>query len=295
MKTLIVSFGIYTLLAAVIFVEETQAAEVTKVCQQENGRFTYDHSTIGKMTNLTQLGLDTLRAEVGEPATSATQFAKCTNEKVSTVNAMKKWFKQFTGQAADKEQATDKEKATGLSREDTKVTHTANNGDFEAVLFMTQDAESILNKAGHTFHDESVSISIGETIEALLVFRGCKVNPNGNCLVTADYVIEAPDGSVYQQALNTDVWKETASPLKTYNLTNTRIGFVLQTDAEAGLYKVRVTLSDQISNIELSLIGRVLAKPRTKQETEKVKLGILDGQTNPWHEAPLKDIRVYTE
>jgi hypothetical protein len=113
--------------------------------------------------------------------------------------------------------------------------------------------------------------------------------------VTADYVIAAPDGSTYQQALNTDVWKETASPLLTYNLTNTRIGFVLQQDAEAGVYEVKVTLLDQISNKQISVAGKVVANPRADDQNEKAQGGVVDKQINLWHEAPLQGVSVYTE
>ena len=286
MKTTLVSFVICTLLSVVIPSAEIQAAEVTAACQQENGLFTFDHPTYGKLTDLTQFGLDSMIADAGGPKTSAEQVAKCPEEKVSMVSAVKNWFRQFTEQATGEEQATEEE----------KVTYTARNGDFEAVLFMTQDADTILdNNNMPNWHHETVSITIGESIEALLLFRGCLVNSNGTCLVTADYVIEAPDGSTYQQALNTDVWKETASPLLTYNLTNTRIGFVLQLDAEAGLYKVNVTVTDQISNKQLSVKGNVLANPKTDDGDEKAQRGAVDDQTNPWLEAPLQDISVYTE
>jgi hypothetical protein len=286
MKTTLVSFGICALLSVIIPSAETQAAEVTAACQQENGLFAFDHPTFGKLTDLSQFGLDQMIADSGGPKTSAEPVAKCPEEKVSMVSAVKNWFTQFREQATGEEQATKEE----------KVTHTGKDGDFEAVLFMTQDAETILeNNNAPNWHQETVSITIGDAIEALLLFRGCLVDSNGTCLVTADYVIESPDGSIYQQALNTDVWKETASPLLTYTLTKTRIGFVLQSDAKAGLYKVRVTVSDQISGKRVSVAGNVMAHPRTDDGNEKAQRGVMDDQTNPWLEAPLQDISVYTK
>jgi hypothetical protein len=286
MKTMLVSFGIYTLLTVVIPAADAQAAEVYRACQEESGRFTFYHPTYGKLTELSQLGLDSMIESVGGSTTLEEQVAKCPEEKVSIASAVKNWFRKFT------EQATTDEKATA----DKKTPYKDKNGDFEAVLFLTQDADSILaNSNAPNWHHEFVNITIGESIEALLLFRGCSVNSNGKCLVTADYVIAAPDGSTYQQALNTDVWKETASPLLTYNLTNTRIGFVLQQDAEAGVYEVKVTLSDQVSNKQISVAGKVAANQRADDQNEKAQGGVVEKQTNLWHETPLQGVSVYTE
>jgi hypothetical protein len=260
MKNLLVTFGLCILLVA-----ETQAARAVLACQQANGRFTYDHPTRGKLTELTQAGLDSMRIDAGESTTTAVQIEKCTEPKVRVMDTVKSWFKQFTA---------DEKQTAGPSIEDGKAIHSAKSGDFEAVLFMTQDSETILTqKLGMTFtyFEESVSINMGEGIEALLVIRGCLENSDGNCLVTADYVIKAPDGSVYQKALNTDVWKEPTLSLAQYNLTNTRIGFVLQDDADPGPYKVYVTVSDKIGNTELSLIGKVVVNAMALEEKGEIQ------------------------
>jgi hypothetical protein len=247
-----VTFGLWALLVA-----ETHAAGDT-ACKQENGRFTYDHPTFGKLTDLTQMGFDSMRTDAGESTTIEAQVRDCPKPKVSVVSALKTWFKQFT------------EEETELSTENSQKSHTAKKGNFEALLVMTQDSESILASGMAMEFPESVSISIGEGIEALLLIRGCSATSNVNCVVTAYYVIKSPDGSTYLESLNTDVWKEDADPLLQYKLTNTRIGFVLTSDLDVGLYEVDVNVFDKITDTKLSLVGRVLVNPMQLWENEEL-------------------------
>ena len=117
-----------------------------------------------------------------------------------------------------------------------------------------------------TQFDEVVTMNMGEGIEALLLIRGCSKNSDGDCLVTADYVIKSPDGSNYQEALNTDVWKDTALSSLQYHLTNTRMGLALMPQSDPGLYTVYVTVSDKISNTEVSLSGKVMVNAVPPEE-----------------------------
>jgi hypothetical protein len=292
MKKLIVTFALCILLAG-----ETQAAEVGTFCQEENGRFTYNHATAGKVTGLTQAGLDSIRKKAGQPLTSAKEVEECKAPKVSAVRAIKDWFTQFTKGLSERLDDGDI-LAKGPSADDGRTIHHGTNEGFDAMLIMTQDAESILSVGTgveFTMFSELVSINLGEPIEALLLFRGCSVNSNGDCLVTADYVIEAPDGSTYQEALNTDVWKESGSALTQYHLTNTRIGFLLQPDADVGIYKVRVTVSDNINETNISLLGNVEVSAITSKENDKAQPSLGSTPSNPWHEpSSSEDISVRT-
>jgi hypothetical protein len=290
MKNLFVIFGLCTVLATETLAAKTQTAEGDRACQEENGRFTYDHPTFGRLTELTQAGLDSMRASAGESTTSAKPIGECPEPKISNVEAIKNWFKRVTD---NDEQVNGEKRPTGPSTEDAKSTHTAKSGVFEAILLMTQDPEKILTQnlgMSFTLFEESVSINLGEGIEALLLIRGCSKDSAGKCLVTADYVIKSPDGSTYRQALNTDVWKEAAALATQYSLTNSRIGFVLQQDADPGLYEVYVTVSDKISNSELSLTGKVLVNKIPLEEKENIQDMPEEG-TNPQRKTSLiKDI-----
>jgi hypothetical protein len=284
MKNLLVVFGLCSLLAS-----EVQATAVDKACLQENGRFTYDHPTEGKLTDLTQVGLDSIRVNAKASITSTAGIGECPKPRVSVVSSLKNWFKQFTA---------DEEQPTGSSTKDKNSTHTAKSGDFEAVMIMTQDSNTVLTQnfgLNFTMFEDVTSINIGEGIEALLLVRGCSENSSGHCLVEADYVIEAPDGSTYQQALNTNVWKETKPATLQYSLTNTRMGFVIQSGSEPGLYTVYATVSDRTSNTELLLTGKVIVRATLPEENGKIQ-GSLEEPKNPWHETISSgDLSVNTE
>jgi hypothetical protein len=123
---------------------------------------------------------------------------------------------------------------------------------------MTQDGDKILsNEVTNGDLKNIISITRGEGVEALLLFKGCSVNEYEECLVTADYVIEAPDGSIFSQQLNTEVWKDPMRARKDWSLTNTRVGFLAPSNAETGAYKIQVTVYDNLSKKQLSLTGHV--------------------------------------
>jgi len=88
----------------------------------------------------------------------------------------------------------------------------------------------------------------------------------------------------------------TQSSLSQWHLTNSRVGFLLQPDAEPGLYKVSVTVTDGISDTQLSLRGNVEANAITTEENDKVQPSLQGGQSNLWHESsPLEGISVRTD
>ena len=290
MRNLLVAFSLYTLLVAATSAAETQGAEVGSVCQQENGRFNYEHPTTGKFNDLTQNGLELIRAESGESKTSVATASKCPEEKVSAVKRLKSWFKQLTNKTID-----GAELYPNLTEEETALyvrmggkvkgywsgnplenpVHLVKNGAFEAALYMTQDGEKILSgEVNNGDLKNSVSVTSGGQVEALLLFRGCSVNQDDKCLVTGDYVIEAPDGSIFHEQLNTDVWKEAVQSVRQLLLTNTRVGFLAPEDADTGTYTFRVRLYDKISSEELSLTGYVEVYKELPENSRKPESGV---------------------
>ena len=129
MKNLFVIFGLCTVLATETLAAKTQTAEGDRACREEGGRFTYDHPTLGRLTELTQAGLDSMRASAGESTTSAKPIGECPEPKISNVEAIKNWFKRVTD---NDEQVNGEKRPTGPSTEDAKSTHTAKSGDFRS-------------------------------------------------------------------------------------------------------------------------------------------------------------------
>jgi hypothetical protein len=249
-------FTFFTLLAAATLASETQAAEKGRACLQANGAFTFDHLSTGKLVDLTQAGLETIRSEVGEPKTSNAPVKECPEPKVSALNILKNWFKQFKNKMNGDPNEEVEDLWTGDPRYNPK--HFVKSGTFEASLFMTQDGEKILsNRVRPGDLQSKISVTQSDPVEALLLFRGCDLDEDGKCLVTADYVIEAPDGTIFHQQINTDVWKEPMISKTELFLTNTRMGFLAPGGSDTGTYKIKVSVYDKISGRDLSLTGYV--------------------------------------
>ena len=297
MTNLLVSFGLCTFLAVATSAAKTQAAESGSACQQENSAFTYEHPTLGKFIDLTQGGLEIIKAEAGESTTAASQMRKCPEAKVGLVSSLKSWFKEFTSQKTDAEllypdmteeeaalyarvvgrETNSKSTAKGYWAGDPRANpvHLVKNGAFEAAVYMTQDGEKLLsNQVKNGDLKNTVNISPGESVEALLLFRGCSRNEHEKCLVTADYVIEAPDGSIFHEQLNTDVWKEPMQPGRQLSLTNTRVGFLAPDDADTGAYKFLISVYDKVSSKKLSLAGYVGVYKDLPENSRKAESGV---------------------
>ena len=129
---------------------------------------------------------------------------------------------------------------------------------FGAMVFMTTDSQKMLDNwevptdGYYVTHDEEVEK--GKPIEALVVFYGCKANENGNCLAEADYRIIKPDGSVYTEIKNTELWKNKPSmPEGQLGLAVDRVGLIAELEDPGGIYTIELVIRDLVSGIEFPL------------------------------------------
>ena len=93
MRNLLITIGLCALLAAKALAAETQTAWEVRSCKQENGRFTYDHPSMGKLVDLTQSGFDSMITEAGGSITTEVVLRDCPKARVSVVSALKSWFR----------------------------------------------------------------------------------------------------------------------------------------------------------------------------------------------------------
>jgi hypothetical protein len=133
-------------------------------------------------------------------------------------------------------------------------------GDFGAMVFMTTDSQKMLDnweaptEGYYVLSDEEVEK--GKPIEALVVFYGCKANEIGNCVAEVDYRIVKPDGSVYTEIKNTELWKnKPAMPEGKLGLAVDRVGLIAEVDDPVGVYTVELVIRDLVSNDEFSLFS----------------------------------------
>jgi hypothetical protein len=79
----------------------------------------------------------------------------------------------------------------------------------------------------------------------LLVFYGCKANEKGNYVAEVDYRIVKPDGSVYTEIKDTELWKnKPAMPEGQLGLAVDRVGLIAELGDPVGVYTVELVISD---------------------------------------------------
>jgi hypothetical protein len=127
------------------------------------------------------------------------------------------------------------------------------SGDFGAMIFMTTNSQKMLaNWEAPTagFHIlESENVVKGKPIEALVVFSGCAANEEGNCIAEIDYQILKPDGTIYAEYKNTELWKnKPALPKGQMGLSVDRVGLIAEDSDPTGIYKVTCVVKDLVSN-----------------------------------------------
>jgi hypothetical protein len=126
-------------------------------------------------------------------------------------------------------------------------------GDFGAMIFMTTDSQKMLENweaPTQGFHIlESENVEKGQPIEALVLFSGCSTNAEGNCITEVDYQILKPDGTIYAEYKNTELWRnKPALPKGQLGLAIDRVGLIAETNDPIGVYKVTCVVKDLVSN-----------------------------------------------
>lgn len=93
----------------------------------------------------------------------------------------------------------------------------------------------------------------GKVIGAFVLFAGCKPDNAGVCNSEVDYVVVAPDGTVYVERKGQPVWKEQAPPAPNIQLSRAILAMRMQSKAPTGEYKVRAKVSDLNAGITFEL------------------------------------------
>jgi len=132
------------------------------------------------------------------------------------------------------------------------------SGDFSAMVLMTTDSQKVLENWSmpspgvHILDAEKVVK--GKPIEALVLFSGCAANKQGNCVAVVDYQIVKPDGSIYAEYKNTELWRnKPAVPVGRLGLAVDRVGLIADSPDPVGQYKIRCVVRDLVSNTEFSI------------------------------------------
>jgi hypothetical protein len=148
--------------------------------------------------------------------------------------------------------------------------NTGGVGDFGAMLLMTADADQALknwfaspSEGFHVSTDSEVERNI--PIEALIVFSGCKANEQGHCFTEVDYRIVAPDGSIYGDFKNTELWKDKPEiPVGKFGLAVDRIAVSIEDNELLGEYEVVCTVRDLNAGVAFKIMSNFTVVEKQK-------------------------------
>ena len=133
----------------------------------------------------------------------------------------------------------------------------ASSGTFTAVQFANPDPQAVLQA---WTNPTPVGVQLktddrgrrDQPIYTFVIFRGCRTDAAGACTLTADFEVEDPTGKPYVQQKSVRSWvNKPPAPAPAYTLATGYRGLVGEHKDMTGPYKVRMTLTDQVSGVSL--------------------------------------------
>lgn len=97
----------------------------------------------------------------------------------------------------------------------------------------------------------------GKPVMAMLIFTGCKAGADGNCNVSADYTITAPNGAPYGEPKSGPVWRLPPAPGYNLQLSEGAIGLEVESGEMLGAYTLKATVTDHIASLTLTVEAKV--------------------------------------
>ncbi|MRD73839.1 hypothetical protein GH865_11350 [Rhodocyclus tenuis] len=116
-----------------------------------------------------------------------------------------------------------------------------------------QEWESMPSEHAPRLHTISAARR-GATATGLIIFSGCKVDQNGNCNATVSFKVFRPDGSIYANLPDAELWKgKPGPPQGALQIGVAFLGFRIELDDALGNYLIEAIVRDEISEIDLLL------------------------------------------
>ena len=149
-------------------------------------------------------------------------------------------------------------------------------GDYGAWLILT-DKESEAFSRWNTpsegvYINSTDKIERGKILTAFIIFSGCDVDKNGNCDLVVKYKIVQPDGKVYADLPNQEVWVgKPVPPNKRLGMSVGYIRIVIEQDELLGNYTVHANVYDNNQKKSIELLRVFKAVERKTQHNNSIK------------------------
>jgi len=136
------------------------------------------------------------------------------------------------------------------------------NGDFGAQLIVIGDEEAFfrrwLTPSAEVRLDTVSEVERGGSVIVPVIFSGCRADASGNCDVTADYTILRPDGSVYAESNQVEIWRNRpAPPPGLLELAVEYMKLIIEPSDPEGAYTILARVTDHVLDVSLVLTQHV--------------------------------------
>jgi len=129
---------------------------------------------------------------------------------------------------------------------------------FGAQLWLTDKAEEFFK----TWNKETAGVNLKQTREAtsgipfstIIIFTGPGIGSNDLCDVTGDIVVKKPDGTIYGETRDANIWRNLAPPAPgQQQLAVDSLGIVIEDNDPSGRYTVEATVRDRVKKTQVTL------------------------------------------
>jgi hypothetical protein len=131
-------------------------------------------------------------------------------------------------------------------------------GDFGAQMIFVSDERELLRLWATP--SETVEAKTTDTVEtngfinAFIVFGGCKPDASGNCSVAMRFRVLRPDGMVYAETPDMEVWRAKPAPRgRSIELSVDYLKIRIEPMDQLGAYTINAQVKDENSGIEIDL------------------------------------------
>lgn len=135
------------------------------------------------------------------------------------------------------------------------------SGEFGAMIMLTNDAEDFFNQwnkpASTEYKPALVTVDEarrGDVVVAIVLFSGCGADKYGNCNSKVDYKVINPDGSVYANISDGELWvNKPTVPSGSMQVSVKNLGFEIELDDQLGEYRIEATVRDLVKDVEIDI------------------------------------------
>lgn len=136
--------------------------------------------------------------------------------------------------------------------------HMKSAGDLMVQLLVTDDEARFLENwstpSGSVRLPTADSIELNRRLTAFVIFGGCAVDAAGNCDLRMQITVYQPDGGVYSELPEMEVWTgKPAPPNAALGLGKQYLRLVIEPEEPLGRYRIEAKITDEVSGGQLLL------------------------------------------